>query len=87
MADFWRDFWIRETRMGQQVAQLRDRYMMMMIYYYLFTYLLFIYYYLFTYLLFIYYYLFILFIICYYLFVLVIYYLFHPVAEEKNILR
>ena len=26
----WRDFWIRETGTGQQVAQLRDRYMMMM---------------------------------------------------------
>jgi phosphoribosylformylglycinamidine (FGAM) synthase-like amidotransferase family enzyme len=25
-----KDFWIRETRMGQQVAQLHDRYMMMM---------------------------------------------------------
>jgi hypothetical protein len=31
MADFWRDFWIRETGTGQQVAQLLDRYMMMMI--------------------------------------------------------
>jgi hypothetical protein len=30
MADLWRDFWIRETGMGQQVAQLHDRYMMMM---------------------------------------------------------
>jgi hypothetical protein len=30
MADFWRDFWIRETRTGQQVAQLHDRYMMKM---------------------------------------------------------
>ena len=30
MADLWRDFWIRETGTGQQVAQLRDRYMMMM---------------------------------------------------------
>jgi hypothetical protein len=29
MADFWRDFWIRETGTGQQVAQLHDRYMMM----------------------------------------------------------
>ena len=26
MADLWRDFWIRETRTGQQVAQLHDRY-------------------------------------------------------------
>ena len=25
MADLWRDFWIRETRTGQQVAQLHDR--------------------------------------------------------------
>jgi len=31
MADVWRDFWIRETGTGQQVAQLHDRYMMMMI--------------------------------------------------------
>jgi hypothetical protein len=31
VADLWRDFWIRETRMGQQVAQLHDRHMMMMI--------------------------------------------------------
>jgi len=30
-ADLRRDFWIRETGMGQQVAQLHDRYMMMMI--------------------------------------------------------
>jgi hypothetical protein len=30
MADLWRDFWTRETRMGQQVAQLHDRYMMIM---------------------------------------------------------
>jgi len=30
MVDLWRDFWIRETGTGQQVAQLRDRYMMMM---------------------------------------------------------
>ena len=30
MAHFWRDFWIRETGTGQQVAQLHDRYMMMM---------------------------------------------------------
>ena len=29
MADLWRDFWIRETGTGQQVAQLHDRYMMM----------------------------------------------------------
>ena len=26
MEDFWRDFWIRETGTGQQVAQLHDRY-------------------------------------------------------------
>ena len=30
MADLWRVFWIRETGTGQQVAQLHDRYMMMM---------------------------------------------------------
>jgi len=30
MADLWRDFWMHETRTGQQVAQLHDRYMMMM---------------------------------------------------------
>ena len=24
--DLWRDFWIRETRTGQQVAQLHERY-------------------------------------------------------------
>ena len=30
MVDLWRDFWIRETRMGQQVALLHERYMMMM---------------------------------------------------------
>jgi hypothetical protein len=30
MADLRRDFWKRETRMGQQVAQPHDRYMMMM---------------------------------------------------------
>jgi len=30
MADLSRDFWIRETGTGQQVAQLYDRYMMMM---------------------------------------------------------
>jgi len=29
MVDLWRDFWIRETGTGQQVAQLHDRYMMM----------------------------------------------------------
>ena len=29
MADLLRDFWIRETGTGQQVAQLHDRYMMM----------------------------------------------------------
>ena len=26
MGDFWRDFWLRETGTGQQVAQLYDRY-------------------------------------------------------------
>jgi len=26
MADLWRDFWVRETGTGQQVAQLHDRY-------------------------------------------------------------
>jgi hypothetical protein len=26
MADFWRDFWIRETGTSQQVAKLHDRY-------------------------------------------------------------
>jgi len=30
MVDLWRDFWIRETGTGQQVAELRDRLMMMM---------------------------------------------------------
>jgi hypothetical protein len=30
MADLLRDFCIRETGTGQQVAQLHDRYMMMM---------------------------------------------------------
>jgi len=30
MVDLWRDFWLRETGTGQQVAQLHDRYMMMM---------------------------------------------------------
>jgi len=30
MADLWRDFWTCETGMGQQVAQLHDRNMMMM---------------------------------------------------------
>jgi len=30
MVDLRRDFWIRETGMGQQVAQLHYRYMMMM---------------------------------------------------------
>jgi len=29
MVDLWRDFWIRETGTGQQVAQLHERYMMM----------------------------------------------------------
>jgi hypothetical protein len=32
MVDLRRDFWIRETGTGQQVAQVRERYMMMMIY-------------------------------------------------------
>jgi len=27
MVDLWRDFWIRETETGQQVAQLHERYM------------------------------------------------------------
>jgi len=31
MADLWRDFWLRETGTGQQVAQLHDIYMMIMI--------------------------------------------------------
>jgi len=31
VVDLWRDFWIRETGMGQQVAQLHERYMMMII--------------------------------------------------------
>jgi len=26
MADLWRDFWIRETGTGQQVAEIHDRY-------------------------------------------------------------
>jgi hypothetical protein len=26
MADLWRDFWMRETGTGQQVAQLHDKY-------------------------------------------------------------
>jgi len=30
MVDLWRDFWVCETRKGQQVAQLHERYMMMM---------------------------------------------------------
>jgi hypothetical protein len=30
MVYIWRDFWIRETRRGQQVTKLHDRYMMMM---------------------------------------------------------
>jgi len=29
MVDLWRDFWIRETGTCQQVAQLHDRYKMM----------------------------------------------------------
>ena len=31
MVDIWRDFWIRETGTGQQVAQIHDRYMMIII--------------------------------------------------------
>ena len=30
MIDLWKDFWIRETETGQQVALFNDRYMMMM---------------------------------------------------------
>jgi len=30
VVDLWRDFWIREIGTGQQVAQLHERYMMMM---------------------------------------------------------
>jgi len=30
MVDLWRDFWTHETGMGQQVAQLHERFMMMM---------------------------------------------------------
>ena len=30
MVELWRDFWIHETRTGQQVAQLHERYRMMM---------------------------------------------------------
>jgi hypothetical protein len=30
MADLSRDFWMRESGSGQQVAQLHDRYMMLM---------------------------------------------------------
>jgi hypothetical protein len=33
MADLWRGFWILETGTGQQVAQLHDRYMMMMVFF------------------------------------------------------
>ena len=32
MANLWRDFWIRETGTGQQVAHLHNRYMMMIVY-------------------------------------------------------
>jgi hypothetical protein len=32
MSDLWRDFWIRETGTGQQVAQLHDWYMIKMNY-------------------------------------------------------
>jgi hypothetical protein len=31
MADFWRDFWVRETGMGQKVAPLHDRYIIIII--------------------------------------------------------
>jgi len=31
MVDLWRDFWIRETGTGQQVAQIHDRYKMIII--------------------------------------------------------
>jgi hypothetical protein len=34
MEDLWKDFWIRETGTGQQVAQLHDRYIMMMMFHY-----------------------------------------------------
>jgi len=37
MADLWRDFWIRETGTGQQVAQPHDRCMMMMTQHYSFV--------------------------------------------------
>jgi len=30
LVDLWRDFWISENGTGQQVAELHDRYMMMM---------------------------------------------------------
>ena len=30
MVDLWRDFWIRETGTDQQVAQLHERYMIIM---------------------------------------------------------
>jgi len=30
MVDRWRDFWMRETGTGQQVAQIHERLMMMM---------------------------------------------------------
>jgi hypothetical protein len=40
MADLRRDFWIRETGTGQQVAQLHDRYMKKkMIYIYIYIYI------------------------------------------------
>ena len=32
MVDIWRDFWIRETGTGQQVAQIHERYMMMILF-------------------------------------------------------
>ena len=31
MVDIWKDFWVRETGKGQQVARLHEWYMMMMI--------------------------------------------------------
>jgi hypothetical protein len=33
MVDLLRDFWIRETGTCQQMAQVHERYMMIMIYY------------------------------------------------------
>ena len=31
MVDLWTDFWLRETATGQQVAQLHERYMIIII--------------------------------------------------------